>query len=214
MFAAPPEQALEWREDGVQGAYKFLRRVWKLVYDHLQAGSIAELGTIALNADHKAVRFKTHETIKKVTDDIERRYTFNTAIAAIMELCNTLGRAKQETDADRTVVREGLETVILLLSPITPHICHELWQALGHDTPVIDVPWPKVDDAALVQDEVELVIQVNGKLRARIAVAKDADRATLEKMALDDENVQRFTEGKAIRKVIVVPGKLVNIVVG
>ncbi len=213
MFAAPPEQSLEWREDGVQGAFKFLRRVWKLVFDHLEAGDIAERPS-ELSAEQKAVRFKTHETIKKVTDDVERRLTFNTAIAAIMELCNTIGRAAQQSPADRWVVREALETVVRLLSPITPHICHELWHAMGHDQAVIDMKWPSCDESALEQDELELVVQVNGKLRAKIQVAKNASKDDIEKIALADENVVRFTEGKSVRKVIVVPGKLVNIVVG
>ncbi|WP_144393071.1 leucine--tRNA ligase [Pleionea sediminis] len=213
MFAAPPEQSLEWREDGVQGAFKFLRRVWKLVHDHLNAGDIAS-GTPEFNATQKSVRLKTHETIKKVSDDIERRYTFNTAIAAVMELCNTLGKANQETEVDRWVVREGLETVVRLLSPITPHICHELWQAMGHEQAIIDVEWPTFDESAIEQDEVQLVVQVNGKLRAKISVPKQLGKEEIEATALADENVLRFTEGKTIRKVIVVPGKLVNIVVG
>ncbi|NVJ59687.1 MAG: leucine--tRNA ligase [Gammaproteobacteria bacterium] len=213
MFAAPPEQSLEWREDGVQGAYKFLRRVWKLVFDHLNNGDAEELDINSLNGEQKQIRRKTHETIQKVTDDIERRYTFNTAIAAVMELCNTLGRAEQSSAQDKAVVREGLQAVVLLLSPITPHICHELWQVIGDGTPVIDVPWPKFDASALQQDEVELVVQVNGKLRAKITVAKDLAKDKVESIALAEENVQRFTEGKTVRKVIVVPGKLVNIVV-
>ncbi|MEE4245017.1 MAG: leucine--tRNA ligase [Kangiellaceae bacterium] len=213
MFAAPPEQSLEWREDGVQGAFKFLKRVWKLVFDHVSAGDVVDINASELNAEQKAVRFKTHETIKKVTDDIDRRYTFNTAVAAIMELCNVLGRASQATSVDRAVVREGLESIILLLSPITPHVCHQLWRDLGHQQAVIDMDWPQVDESALEQDAVEMVVQVNGKLRAKISVAKDMPKQDIEKLAMSDDNVIRFTEGKTVRKVIVVPGKLVNIVV-
>lgn len=217
MFAAPPEQSLEWREDGVQGAFKFLKRVWKLVHDHLQLSVHAEKLNAEdfnnLSSEQKALRFKTHETIKKVTDDIERRYTFNTAIAAVMELCNAIGRFKQATDIDAAIVRESLETVVRLLSPITPHICHELWQSLGHQDSVIDVTWPVVDESALEQDEMEMVVQVNGKLRAKISVSKSMAKEAIESVALTDENVQRFTSDKTVRKVIVVPGKLVNIVV-
>ncbi len=214
MFAAPPEQSLEWREDGVQGAFKFLRRVWKLVFDHLQAGDAVKLDVSALNSEQKALRRKTHETIQKVTDDVSRRYTFNTAIAAVMELCNAIARVPQESEMDRAVTREALEAVVLLLSPITPHISHELWVAFGHTEAVIDVSWPTVDESAMSMDEVEMVVQVNGKLRARITVSKNAEKDSIEKQALNDENVLRFTDGKALRKVIVVPGKLVNIVVG
>ncbi|PWK51988.1 leucine--tRNA ligase [Pleionea mediterranea] len=224
MFAAPPEQSLEWREDGVQGAFKFLKRVWKLVHDHLEESQHLEespelagvtLSSIdgELTSEQKALRFKTHETIKKVTDDIERRYTFNTAIAAVMELCNTIGRFKQSSEVDAVIVREALETVVRLLSPITPHICHELWQSLGHQESVIDVSWPVMDESALEQDEMEMVVQVNGKLRAKISVSKSMTKEAIESVALNDENVQRFTADKTVRKVIVVPGKLVNIVV-
>ncbi|NVJ51765.1 MAG: leucine--tRNA ligase [Gammaproteobacteria bacterium] len=214
MFAAPPEQSLEWREDGVQGAFKFLRRVWKLVHDHLAAGEVPELEPQQLSNELQGVRRKTHETIAKVTDDIERRYTFNTAIAAVMELTNTLARVDQSDASARAVVREGLNTLVVLLSPITPHICHQLWHALGHQDSVVDVTWPTADQSALTQDEVELVVQVNGKLRAKISVAKDLTKDAIEALAMADSNVQKFTADKTVRKVIVVPGKLVNIVVG
>jgi len=213
MFAAPPEQSLEWREDGVQGAYKFLRRVWKLVYDHVNSGDVPSVKHEELTKPLQDVRRKIHETIEKVTDDIERRYTFNTAIAAVMELSNSLSRVDQSEGAARAVVREGIETLVLLLSPITPHICHHLWQSLGHGESVVDQPWPTLDKSALQQDEVELVVQVNGKLRAKISVAKDLSKEAIETIAMEDENVQRFTQDLTVRKVIVVPGKLVNIVV-
>ncbi|MCO7227386.1 leucine--tRNA ligase [Pleionea sp. CnH1-48] len=214
MFAAPPEQSLEWRDDGVQGAFKFLRRLWKMTYEHIQSGAVAELDVAQLNNDHKSLRRKTHETIKKVTDDYGRRYHFNTAIAAVMELTNAIAKAPAASEQDRAVVREALEASTLLLSPITPHICHDLWKQLGHDEAVIDAQWPTYDESALELDEIALVVQVNGKLRARIQVPASMSKDDIEAQALQDENVTRFTEGKTVRKVIVVPGKLVNIVVG
>ena len=151
-------------------------------------------------------------TIAQVSDDISRRYTFNTAIAKVMELMNALSRAKVESDQDRAVVQEGLEAICLLLTPIVPHITHELWSALGKDSDIDSDSWPSHDEAALVQDEVVIVVQVNGKLRDKMSLAADADQEATKAQALASENVQRFIEGKTIRKVIVVPGKLVNIV--
>ena len=156
---------------------------------------------------------KTHETIAKISDDIGRRYTFNTAVAASMELFNAVNRFDDDSDNGRAVVREALEAVVLMLSPITPHISHALWQALGHDSALIDQPWPAVDESALEQDRIDIVVQVNGKLRGKISVPADADRDTLAEKALADDNVQRFVADQPIRKTIVVPGKLVNIVV-
>ncbi|WP_372612190.1 leucine--tRNA ligase [Halomonas sp.] len=214
MFAAPPEQSLEWSDSGVEGANRFLKRLWRLVSEHLDAGEPGDIEVDALNDDQKALRRKTHETIKKASDDIGRRTTFNTAIAAVMELSNALGRFDDTSSLGLAVAREAVEACVLLLSPITPHATHILWQALGHAEPAIDAPWPTLDESALARDSIELVVQVNGKLRARLEVAADADKASIEAQALAAENVQRHTEGKAIRKVIVVPGKLVNIVVG
>ncbi|XKH58926.1 leucine--tRNA ligase [Halomonas sediminis] len=217
MFAAPPEQSLEWSDSGVEGAHRFLKRLWRQVFEHLEAGEPVALDTTVLDDDQKALRRKTHETLKKAGDDIGRRTTFNTAIAAVMELSNALGRFQNESDAANpqslAISREALEACVLLLAPITPHTCHALWQALGHSEPAIDAAWPAVDEAALTRDTLELVVQVNGKLRARIEVPADADKATVEEMAMSQENVQRHLEGKTVRKVIVVPGKLVNIVV-
>jgi leucyl-tRNA synthetase len=214
MFAAPPEQSLEWSDSGVEGANRFLKRLWRLVGEHLDAGEPGILEIEALNEDQKALRRKTHETIKKASDDIGRRTTFNTAIAAVMELSNALGRFDDTSPLGLAVAREAVEASVLLLSPITPHVAHALWQALGHAEPAIDAPWPSLDESALARDSIELVVQVNGKLRARLEVAADADKATIETQALAADNVQRHTEGKTIHKVIVVPGKLVNIVVG
>ena len=211
MSAAPPEQALEWSDDGVQGAFRFLKRLWASVDAHC-AGGAAE--PIADPDDtQKALRLKTHQTIAKVSDDIGRRYKFNTAVAATMELMNSISRFEDESAGGRAVVQESLEAIVTLLSPIVPHICHTLWQRLGHDEALIYTRWPEVDENALVQDTVRLVVQVNGKLRGRIDVAVDADRDKVEELALADDNVRRFIGEKAVRKIIVVPGRLVNVVV-
>jgi leucyl-tRNA synthetase len=213
MFAAPPEQALEWSDDGVQGSFRFLKRFWNAVQLHVDAGPASVLDVSALNARQKDLRRKTHRSIAKISDDLGRRYTFNTAVAASMELLNAITRFEDDSDAGRAVVHEALEAVVLMLSPIVPHICHALWAELGHKTALIDVPWPVVDEAALEADTVEIVVQVNGKLRGRIAVSVGIDKDAVRDLALADENVQRFVAGKEIRKVIVVPGRLVNVVV-
>ncbi|MBT8107331.1 MAG: leucine--tRNA ligase, partial [Gammaproteobacteria bacterium] len=213
MFAAPPEQSLEWSDEGVQGCFRFLKRFWNAVVEHTAAGPIAALDPAALDDEEKALRRKTHQTIAKIDDDIGRRSSFNTAVAASMELLNAVNRFKDQAEQGRAVVHEALEAVVLMLQPMTPHICHALWRELGHATPLIDQGWPQVDGSALELDTVELVVQVNGKLRGKVAVPADAARDAIEQAALLDENVQRFVDGKAIRKVIVVPGRLVNIVV-
>ena len=213
MFAAPPEQSLEWSDDGVQGSYRFLKRFWHAVVDHTAGGPVAKLDTATLNDTQKELRRKTHQTIAKIGDDIGRRSSFNTAVAASMELLNAINRFEDASDAGRAVEREALEAVVLMLSPMTPHICHALWKELGHETALIDRRWPEFDEAALELDMIELVVQVNGKLRGRVAVPADASKDDIEKLAIADDNVQRFVDGQAIRKIIVVPGRLVNIVV-
>ena len=213
MFAAPPEQALEWSDDGVQGAFRFLKRFWNAVQVHAAAGAVVELAVKTLDETQKDLRRKTHQTIAKISDDVGRRYTFNTAVAASMELLNGVNRFDDDSEMGRAVVREALDAVVLLLSPIVPHICHELWRVLGHSSAIVDESWPAVDPAALLSDVVEIVVQVNGKLRGRISVAVDADRDAISELALADENVQRFVADKEIRKTVVVPGRLVNIVV-
>lgn len=213
MFAAPPEQSLEWSDSGVEGASRFLKRLWRLVAEHLEAGQPGKLDSAALNDDQRELRRKTHETIKKASDDIGRRTTFNTAIAAVMELTNALSRFEDASPQGLAVAREAVEACVLLLAPITPHACHALWRELGHTEPAIDAAWPQLDESALERDTIELVVQVNGKLRARIEVAADAPKEAIETDAFAAENVQRHIEGKTVRKVIVVPGKLVNIVV-
>jgi len=213
MFAAPPEQALEWSDEGVQGAFRFLKRFWSAVRVHVDGAAVDTLRPESLTDGQKDLRRKTHQTIAKISDDVGRRYTFNTAVAASMELMNAITRFDDETPQGRAVRQEAFDAIVLMLSPIVPHICHELWQALGHDTVPVDERWPEVDASALSQDTVELVVQVNGKLRGRISVAADADNNTITSMALDDENVRRFVADKPVRKTIVVPGRLVNIVV-
>lgn len=212
MFAAPPEQSLEWNDEGVEGASRFLNRLWRLVHEYKGTAHL-ELQMDAISDKAKALRRKTHDTIAKVSDDYGRRQTFNTAIAAVMELCNHVSRFLVKQEEDKAVVAEALSAALLLLTPVTPHITHHLWRVLGHNTAIEDESWPEVDESARVKDTIELVVQVNGRLRARMEVPADADQATIEELAQAQENVQRFTEGKTVRKIIVVPGKLVNIVV-
>ncbi len=213
MFAAPPEQTLEWSDSGVEGAHRFLRRLWKLVSTHADTTQRADLAGARLTPAATALRRKTHQTIAKVSDDISRRYTFNTAIAAVMELCNEIGRFEADSDLDRAVVREAIEAVVLLLAPITPHICHALWIALGYQTAVVEETWPVADPEALRQTELRLAVQVNGKVRAQLEITADASDEDIRAAALADENVQRFVAGREPKKIILVPRKLVNIVV-
>lgn len=212
MFASPPDMSLEWSDSGVEGASRFLRRVWRLAHAHVSAGSPAQLVTASLSDEQKAVRRAIHLAIKQASVDVGQHHKFNTAIAQVMTLMNVLEKAAVSSEQDRALMQEGLETVALLLAPITPHICHELWQQLGKNGPIIDAQWPQVDETALVQDSLTLVVQVNGKLRGQIEVPASATREEVEASARANENVVRFTEGLTIRKVIVVPGKLVNIV--
>jgi leucyl-tRNA synthetase len=211
MSAAPPELALEWSDDGVQGAHRFLRRLWTAVDNH---DPVLELDlSLDFNEKQKALRYKTHKTIRKVTDDIGRRYKFNTAIAAVMELLNAINKFKNENQEGKVVIQEALESIVLLLSPITPHICHALWGELGHKEALIYSSWPKMDESVLVKNEVELIIQVNGKLRSRITVDIDTPQETIEAMVVADKNVLRHVEEKLIKKMIYIKGKLVNVVV-
>jgi leucyl-tRNA synthetase len=224
MFAAPPEQTLEWSDEGVNGAYRFIKRLWKAVYDHVtnmpggpRPGATAALRAAGPAAElteaQRQIRLLAHQTLAKVTDDISRRKTFNTAIAAVMELLNGLGKFTPTASGDWLVQQEALEIAVISLSPIIPHVTHALWYSLGASVAVIDESWPAVDPDALEQATREIVVQVNGKLRGRIAVAADADEATVRAAALADPNVQKFVGAAAIRKVIIVPGKLVNIVI-
>jgi len=212
MFAAPPEQSLEWSDEAVQGAYRFIKRLWKAVYEHVSRGAAPALRKSSLNDAQIAVRRMTHQTLAKVSDDIGRRRTYNTAVAAVMELLNALGKFPQASDQDRSVMHEALQVAVLTLSPIIPHVTHVLWRELGNGGALIDEPWPAVDAEALQSATVEMVVQVNGKLRGRVVVAVDATEKTIREAALADTNVQKFIGSSAVRKVIVVPGKLVNIV--
>ena len=214
MFASPPDQSLDWSDSGVQGSSRFLKRLWKTVASH-QAVSYEKMSAQSFDKEQQKLRLKIHQTIQKVSDDFGRRQTFNTAIAAIMELINETSRFIENSSQknDKQVVQEALETAILMLAPIAPHFCHALWNHLGHDEAVIDAPWPQVDESALTRDTMLIVLQVNGKLRSKIEVRKDIARKDLEQLALDDEVIQRFTSDRTIRKVIVVPERLVNVVV-
>jgi leucyl-tRNA synthetase len=214
MFTAPPEQTLEWSDSAVEGSNRFIKRVWKLAQEVIAAtdGKAMSVDLTSLNGDQKAIRRELHKTIAKVTDDLDRRNTFNTAIAAIMELTNKLNKAPLETDTDKAIMLEAITTVVVMLAPITPHVCHELWVQLGQEGKVEDATWPKVDASAMVEDEKLIVVQVNGKVRCKMTVAADATEDYVKELGLADPNVVKFTEDKTIRKIIFVKGKLLNIV--
>jgi leucyl-tRNA synthetase len=223
MFTSPPDQSLEWSDSGVEGAYRFLKRLWKLMGEYkaldINDPTVAELfnNVDTFTDEHKAIRLKTHSTIKKVTDDYDRRQIFNTAIAAVMELYNEVSSFAGKHDIrdgaqNQAVFQEAVEAIVLLLAPIVPHMCHVLWGHLGHDEGIIDARWPEFDESAMVQESIQIVVQVNGKLRAKLDVPAEISKADMEAAALADDNVQKHTDGLTVRKVIVVPGKLVNIV--
>jgi leucyl-tRNA synthetase len=213
MFTAPPEQSLEWSDEGVQGAFRFIRRLWKAVHEHVAQGAAGKLDLANLTPAQKELRRAAHQALTKVTDDIGRRRTFNTAVAAVMELLNTVSRFADPTEQGRAVVQEALEIATLCLSPIVPHVCHALWHELGHAEAIIDVRWPAVDASALAQDAITLVVQVNGKLRGQITVPVDADAETVKAAALAEESVRKFVGEGPPKKIVVVPRKLVNVVV-
>jgi leucyl-tRNA synthetase len=220
MFAAPPDQSLEWNEAGVEGMARFLRRFWREVLthvsqpDHPEVGELLKAGTV-FDAGQKTLRRQLHETIQKVGDDYGRRHSFNTAIAALMELLNHVSKFTDMSDPGRAVRHEALQAMVLMLNPVTPHVSHALWQALGHGESLLeDVPFPQVDAAALVRDAVTLAVQVNGKLRGTIEVPVNVSKEDAERLALAEPHVAQYVSGLTIRKVIVVPGKIVNIVVG
>jgi len=214
LFASPPEQTLEWSDEGAQGQYRFLRRLWKAVYDHRAAGPLPERApTGPLQGAAAELRRLAHRTLVRVSDDIGRRLVFNTAIAAVMELLNAVARFEESGDSARAVRHEALEIAVLCLSPMVPHVCHVLWSSLGHTRALIDEPWRQPDAQALAQETIELVVQVNGKLRGRVRVAAGADEGSARAAALGDAAVRRFVGEGPPRRVIYVPGKLVNIVV-
>jgi len=212
MFAAPPEHSLEWVDTGVDGAARFLKKLWRLVYLHIQLENTQSVDVGSLNQEQRALRQKIHSTLQKVTRDIGERYTFNTAIAANMELLNHLSSHQGDNAQDIAVLREGIEAIVLMLSPIVPHVASELWFQLGHSS-IEDQAWPQYDESALIQETIELIVQVNGKLRDKILVEADADDDLIRSNALQSQKVQAYVEGKEVRKIIVVRGRLVNIVV-
>jgi leucyl-tRNA synthetase len=213
MNASPPEQTLEWSDDGVQGAWRFIRRLWSTVYEHIAAGSAPALEPRALTPAQRELRRTAHQALAKATDDIGRRWKFNTAASAMMELLNAIRSFADLSPQGRAVRQEALTIATLVLAPITPHVCHALWQALGHAGAVIDARWPVPDAQALAQETHAIVVQVNGKLRGHINVPVAADEAAVRAAALADDNVKRFVADRPVRRVIIVPGKLVNVVV-
>jgi leucyl-tRNA synthetase len=214
MFAAPPDQSLEWSDSGVEGAFRFIKRLWNLVNTHVEQGATSGLDVAALTDSQKEMRRLLHDAIAKVSDDVSRRYTFNTAIAAIMELCNHLARFNDDSAQGRAVQQEAWLAVVRMLNPIIPHVCESLWNLLGESSPLFSAPWPVADESARQKLQVELVIQVNGKVRGRLEASPGIDRDTALQQASQIENVQRHLEGMTIRKVILVPDRLLNIVVG
>jgi leucyl-tRNA synthetase len=213
MFAAPPEQSLEWSDSGVEGAYRFLKRLWRQVYLHSDAGAgNIVIDQAILSDQQKHVRRQLHQTISKVTDDIGRRFTFNTAIAANMELINTISKFTDDSELGSAIRQEVLEAIILMLMPIVPHVCQKLATELGMPEAQQNI-WPVCDQSALIQDSMQIIVQVNGKLRSKIEVAVGASKELIEQMAINDEKVQKFLTEKSIKKVIVIPNKLINIVV-
>ncbi|MCZ6855933.1 MAG: class I tRNA ligase family protein, partial [Gammaproteobacteria bacterium] len=213
MFAAPPDQSFEWNDAGVDGQARFFRRLWKLVHEHVSGESVVDLEKGDLSAAAKDLRHKTYSTLERADDDFGRRVQFNTVVSGVHELVNTISKFSATTDQDQAVVREALKVAMLVLSPIAPHITQALWAELGEATLLIDSSWPEVDTDALVRETVELIVQVNGKVRGRIDVNVDAIDEVIETTALGNENVARFIEDKTVGKVIIVSGKLVNIVV-
>lgn len=212
MFASPPELTLEWQESGVEGAHRFIKRLWKLASEYVAQDNSEALDVSKLTSEQKALRREVHKTIAKVTDDIGRRQMFNTAVAAVMELMNHLQKAPQTTGQDRAIIGEALSAVVRLLYPIIPHVSFTLWNELGNSNGIEDSQWPVVDESALVEDSKLIVVQVNGKVRAKITVAADADQASVEALGMADEQVIKYLDGVTVRKVIYVPGKLLSIV--
>jgi leucyl-tRNA synthetase len=219
LFIGPPEKDAEWNDTGVDGAYRFLRRIWKRIYDNhdlLLASKDLTLDISQMETEERELYRKTHETIQHITHGLDGAFHFNTAVAQIMELMNAVDDIQisdAASDQQKAVFRHAMETTLLLISPFAPHIAEELWQELGHEPSILNAAWPQVDEAALHRDQVEIVIQVNGKVRGRISVSANADKETVEKEAMEDEQVQRWIVDKTVRKVIVVPGRLINIAV-
>lgn len=212
MFASPPDQSLEWSDSGVEGSFRFLRRLWTMITAHIDAGPVAALDIAGLTTEQKTIRRYIHDTIAKVSDDVGRRQTFNTAIAAVMELSNHLGRFDDQSAQGRAVRDEAWKAVVRLMAPITPHICEALWELLGEADSVVNTPWPTTDEAARVRDQITLVVQVNGKLRARIELTPGSDQEMAMAAAMAEQNITRYTDGKTVRKIIYIADRLLNIV--
>ncbi|MCF7987833.1 MAG: leucine--tRNA ligase [Methylovulum sp.] len=214
MFAAPPEQSLEWSDSGVEGAHRFLKRLWRQAYLHHETGGCTQaLDKIQLTSEQQTVRRQLHQTLQKVSHDMGVRTIFNTAIAANMELINTLSKFTDDSANGKAIRQEVLEAIVLMLSPIVPHICEQLWHELGHSDTVVTAAWPVVDKSALAQDSLEMIVQINGKLRSKLSVSATATNEEIQALALADEHIQRFLENNPVKKVIVVPKKLINIVI-
>tara|TARA_A100001011_G_scaffold373237_1_gene432432 strand:- start:1122 stop:3716 length:2595 start_codon:yes stop_codon:yes gene_type:complete len=213
MFASPPEQTMEWSDEGVSGAFKFLKKLWRIVHDQIKLSNEDVIDVSILNDQQKYLRRKTHETIKKVSDDFGRRNTFNTAIAAVMELLNEIPKVDTISPQSIAVRREAISNAILMLNPIVPHICNKLWLTLGNPTSICEIDWPKVDELALLKTSSIIVIQVNGKVRGKIEVSVGSNDDTVKSQALEHENVQKFIAGKKVKKIIIIPNKIVNIVI-
>ena len=213
LFAAPPERELDWSDAGVEGSYRFLNRVYRMVYDFVEAGGADTDEYEVKTTAAKELNYVLNTTIKKVTEDVSDRFSFNTAISSIMELVNELYRYKELEEADPAFVKKAIETVVTILSPFTPHICEEMWQQLGHEESLVNVAWPSYDEAALVKDTVEIVVQLNGKVKEKLVIANNLSREDMQSTALENDKVKALIEGKNVVKVIAVPNKLVNIVV-
>ena len=216
MFAAPPDQSLEWSDQGVQGSFRFLNRIWNLIQEHVDTGIPEKLEFDNNNKEALSLRIKTHQTLKKVKDDYERRHAFNTAIASVMELSNKIPKqfiTDNSSLSERSAAHEAIMNIVIMLAPITPHLSQHLWWELGKDTPIIDHAWPEADPELLIEETVEIAVQINGKLRATVNLDPNANQETFENKALADVNVQKYLENKDIKKIIFVPGRLINIVI-
>ena len=212
LFAAPPERDLEWSEQGVEGCFRFLNRVYRLV-DELADKAKCDATMGELTKEDKAMRFTINATLKKVTEDLNEKFGFNTAISALMELINEMYKYKELETRNDAVIKEAIETIVTIIAPFAPHIGEELWTMIGKEGSIFDISWPKYDESALVKDEVEVVVQINGKVRGKLSVAANISREDMQEAAMNDEKIKALVEGKTIVKVVAVPKKLVNIVV-
>ncbi len=212
LFAAPPERDLDWSEQGVEGCFRFLNRVYRLV-DELKDIVKSDVEVKATTKEDKAMRYTIHSTLKKVTEELSEKFGFNTAIAALMELINEMYKYKELDTRNDGIIKEGIESIVTIIAPFTPHVGEELWQMIGKEGSIFDISWPKFDETALVKEEVEVVVQVNGKVRAKLSLDANTSKEDMEKIALENEKVKALVEGKTIVKVVCIPKKLVNIVV-